>query len=795
MDQPGTDRRKIMESLRESLGEGFVEMGPDCQASMPVDMEELAMCGEKLMEEYLETGTVSTSAMQDGIAARNIFPVSFGSALKVEGVQEFLGVLEKYTRLPAWGPEFGAQIFKITRDKQGMRQTHMKITGGVLRSKMVLQGGIGVGSTVGGGVGLAPGSGDVVWEEKVEQIRLYSGSTYQMVQEAEAGTICTVTGLSKTFAGEGLGVTGNLPQPVLEPALTYQVLLPEGADPVVVLQKLRQLEEENPLLHLVWKEKLKEIHIQVMGELELEILQHIAKERFDLNLTFGQGSLIYKETIGEPIIGIGHFEPLRHYAEVHLLLEPGQPGSGLVFDTICSEDKLDRNWQRLILTHLQERQHPGVLTGSDLTDVKITLLAGRAHLKHTEGGDFRQATYRAVRQGLRKAMAENKVILLEPFYGFRLEVPSENLGRAMSDVQRYYGTCQVELAQGLNSVNAMGTSAVGNDVGLAITVLTGEGPVATFREYAREVAAYTGGRGRFLASVIGYRPCHNQNEIAETMDYRPEQDLENPTGSVFCQHGAAVYVSWDQVDDMAQVDSGYKLASELEPEEEARRGQLVSGKGSGILAGREADYGEKELEAIFLRTYGKSKREEALRRAHQSQASRRPSEAEAFPTLNWKGEGAGASYLLVDGYNVIFAWEELKDLAKVNLDGAREAFLETLSNYQGYKKMGVLVVFDGYRVPGNPGTRQRHGNVDVVFTKEAETADQFIEKTTYELAKKYKITVVTSDRLVQMSAWADGASRMSAREFYQEVVTTSEEIRNTLKRYSLSANRPFQGKL
>ncbi|MCI8608968.1 MAG: GTP-binding protein [Firmicutes bacterium] len=757
MDQPGTERPRIMEELRRSLGDGFVAIGEKKGAmDMPVfeNEEELALCSEELMESYLETGSIPVAAVKRGIADCRVFPVSFGSALKMEGVEEFLAVVSAYTTISAYPSEFGARVFKITRDKQGNRLTHMKVTGGSLRSKMVLQGGL---------------EGADLWEEKVEQIRLYSGDSFQMVQEVEAGTVCVVTGLTKTYAGQGLGITGDLGQPALEPALTYQVILPEGAEPVTSLQKLRLLEEENPLLRVVWKEALKEIHVQVMGDLELEILQRTIEERFDLAVSFGQGSLIYKETISKPVIGIGHFEPLRHYAEVHLLLEPGAPGSGLVFDTVCSEDKLARNWQRLILTHLAEKAHVGALIGANITDMKITLLAGRAHVKHTEGGDFRQATYRAVRQGLKKAAAAGHGVLLEPFYRFRLEAPAENVGRAMADMQRLSASCELE---------AGGRAE--------LVTLVGEGPVSTLGGYQRDVAAYTKGQGRFLTTMAGYMSCHDQEAVIDQRGYLAEEDLENPTGSVFCAHGGAVHVDWMQVDEMAHVESGYRLDSPKE-------GILATDEGNS--RSREGFADEKELEAIFLRTYGKSKRDEALRRAHQSQATRTTAQPENFPTLNRKADHGAASYFIVDGYNVIFAWEELKELASINLDGAREAFLEVMANYQGYRNVGILVVFDGYRVPANPGSRSRYGKVDVVFTKEAETADQYIEKMTYELAKTYKITVVTSDRMVQMAAFGDGAARVSAREFYREVMSVSEEIRTRLKKQILSKNRPFEGKL
>ena len=746
MDQPGTDRAALMADMSKVLGDGLVEISDD---GTP-DADAAAMCSEALMEEFLERGAVTTESMQEAVMSRQLFPVSFGSALKMAGVEEFLKTFSAYTGKKAYGPDFGARVYKISRDKQGNRQTHLKITGGVLKSKTLIQ----------------TGEADED-SEKIEQIRIYSGGAFQQVPEAEAGMICAVTGLTQTFAGQGLGTeaeAGDM-KPVLQPALTYKMILPEGADPVTVMQKLRQLEEEDPTLHLVWKEQLQEIHVQVMGALELEILQHQIEERFDMKISFGEGSIIYKETIAGPVIGIGHFEPLRHYAEAHLLMEPLPAGSGMVFDTRCPEDKLDRNWQRLIHTHLVERKHPGVLTGSDITDIKISILAGRAHQKHTEGGDFRQATYRAVRQGLRKA----KCILLEPYYSFRLEVPAENIGRAMADMQRLSAKCS------LPEITAGGE----------MNLLKGSGPVATLQDYQRECAAYTKGRGRFMAIPDGYRPCHNQEEVVADTGYNPESDVLNPTGSVFCDHGAAVYVDWQQVDEMAHVDSGWRIVDkELQSKPVPSAG---SSKSTDVTASA------KELEEIFLRTYGKSKRDEALRREAMSKGTRRPpKEPEYFPQPNWKHErGKGQPFLVIDGYNVIFAWDELKALAQVNLDSAREAFLDILGNYQGYKKMGMVVVFDGYKVAGSPGSKQDYGQIKVVYTKEAETADRFIEKTIYEMGRKYDVAVVTSDRPVQMAALGDGAQRISAREFYQEVISTFEEIRQKLKGQKLTKNQPF----
>lgn len=774
MDRPGTDREAIVRELTEAFGDGFVE----AKADGSLNEDEAAMASENLMEEYLADSSLSDQSLARAIEERLIFPVYFGSALKMEGVKEFLDGFARYTQPKEYDEEFGARVYKISRDKQGNRLTHMKITGGSLKSKMLIDcGHIQVKGDL--------ESGTVI-KEKAEQIRLYSGDSFTMAGEAAAGTICAVTGLTRTYAGQGLGkeAAQDARKITIMPAITARLITEPDTDPVLLLAKLRQLEEENPTLHVIWKEELKEIHVQVMGELEQEILKNQIKERFDENIDFGEGSIIYKETIAQPVIGIGHFEPLRHYAEVQLLMEPLPEGSGLVFDSLCSEDKLDRNWQRLIMTHLMERVHPGVLTGSEITDMKITILAGRAHLKHTEGGDFRQATYRAIRQGLRKAES----VLLEPFYTFTLKIPQENTGRAMSDMQRLGASCSLpEVDQTIN-----------------MSVITGEGPVSTLRGYQREVSAYTRGEGRFEAALCGFRPCHNEAEIIAEKCYIPEEDIENPTGSVFCDHGAAVYVDWQQVDGMAHVDSGYII----EDGRCIRKGDRTAASGGSLATagGREGSRGqlsaagEKELQAIFERTYGKSKRDEALRREAMSKGTRhrRIDAPENFPQPNWKHEmGKGQPFLIIDGYNVIFAWEELKELAAVNLDSAREAFLDILGNYQGYKKMGMVVVFDGYKVAGNPGTKVDYGEIKVVYTKEAETADRFIEKTIYEMGRKYDVAVVTSDRPVQMAALGDGARRMSAREFYTEVTGVSQEIRAKLasQKGRAEKNRPFEEKL
>ena len=764
MDRPGTDRGTLIKELEDAFGDGFVE----ADATGSLNEDEAAMASEKLMEEYLRDECISDRSIAGAIEERQLFPVYFGSALRNEGVKEFLDGLERYTKPKKYDTEFSARVYKISRDRQGNRLTHMKITGGSLRSKMILN--------CGGK------------EEKAEQIRLYSGDSFAMVSEAKAGTVCAVTGLTATYAGQGLGKEDSQGsrKPVLMPAITARLMTSAGTDPVLFLPKLRQLEEEDPTLHIIWKENLQEIHVQVMGELEQEILKTSIKERFDEEIEFGQGSIIYKETIAGPVIGIGHYEPLRHYAEVQLLMEPLPEGSGLVFDSLCSEDSLDRNWQRLIMTHLKEKAHLGVLTGSEITDMKISILAGKAHLKHTEGGDFRQATYRAIRQGLRKAES----VLLEPFYTFTLKVPQESTGRALSDMQRLGASCGLpEIDQGLN-----------------MAVITGEGPVSTLRDYQRDVNVYTRGEGRFEAALCGFRPCHNEAEIIAEKGYRPEEDLENPTGSVFCDHGAALYVDWQQVDDMAHVDSGYIIEDGRcirRSERTGDSGSMQTGAGDGDGddgRGQLSASGEKELQAIFERTYGKSKRDEALRREAMSKGTRRrPVDGiENFPQPNWKHEmGKGEPYLIIDGYNVIFAWDELKALAAVNLDSAREAFLDILGNYQGYKKMGMVVVFDGYKVAGNPGTKVDYGEIKVVYTKEAETADRFIEKTIYEMGRKYDVAVVTSDRPVQMAALGDGARRMSAREFYTEVTGVSEEIRAKLdaQKGRVEKNRPFEEKL
>ena len=590
---------------------------------------------------------------------------------------------------------------------------------------------------------------------------MYSGRKFQLAEEAPAGSVVAVTGLSAAAAGQGLGFEGEGTPPALTPVLTYRVELPQGQDPVTALQKLRQLEEEDPQLHLVWNERLQEIHAQLMGEVQLEILQRLIRERFDLEVSFGQGGIVYRETIAAPVIGVGHYEPLRHYAEVHLLIEPGERGSGVELSTACPEDVLDRNWQRLILTHLAERAHPGVLTGSPLTDVKITLLAGRAHLKHTEGGDFRQATYRAVRQGLMEAES----VLLEPWYSFRLEVPAAQVGRAMSDLQRMGGDCDPPETAG------------------ELTVLTGSAPVAGLRDYGSEVAAYTRGMGRLSCTLKGYYPCHDQQTVVEALGYDPERDVDNPTGSVFCAHGAGYNVKWDQVKEMAHVDSGLSLDKPPEPEAPAAPVRRSSNPGLSLEQ-------DKELLAIYERTYGKVERN-----------SFRPQPKPARTSLderkyNVQTQNKGPEYLLVDGYNIIFAWEELKAVAQTNLDAARQLLMDLLSNYQGFKKCVVILVFDAYKVPRNVQDVFKYHNIYVVYTKEAETADTYIERATYEIGKHHRVRVATSDGAEQLIILGHGALRLSATTFKAEVEQASGQIAAILAKNNRSTpSRPVAAAL
>ena len=721
MDQDGADPAEILKELQGRLDEKCI----DFTDSQPQEefMENLAMCDETVLENYLEEGEISERQVRELIARRKVFPCYFGSALKSQGIQEFLEGLETYMKVPDYPETFGAKVYKISRDEKGSRLTHMKITGGRLNVKQVLSG--------------------EDWEEKADQIRIYSGAGFESVKEVSAGAVCAVTGLTRTHAGQGLGIEQTSGEPLLIPVLNYEIQLPEECDVHQMFLKLRQLEEEEPELHIVWNPQLNEIHAQVMGEVQIEILKNMIQERFGISVEFGSGNIVYKETIEEPVEGIGHFEPLRHYAEVHLLLEPGEPGSGLEFGVSCSEDMLDKNWQRLILTHLEEKAHKGVLTGSDITDMKITLVAGKAHLKHTEGGDFRQATYRAVRQGLRKARS----VLLEPVYEYRLEVPSDMIGRAMTDIQKMYGTFQ------------------GPEIEGEMSVLTGVAPVVTMGGYQSEVTAYTRGRGRLSCTLKGYQPCHNAEEVIEAAGYEPDADMENPTGSVFCAHGAGFVVNWDEVDTYAHIQT------ELGLEETDQETILQTQPAQPYKSFDEIRLDQEELEEIFTRTYGPIRRE---RNAFQKTS--RTVTAPASPRKS-KPKEPEKEYLLVDGYNIIFAWEDLNELAKVNIEGARNKLMDILCNYQGYKKCTLILVFDAYKVEGGQGSVQKYHNIHVVYTKEAETADQYIEKTVHEIGRKYHVTVATSDALEQVIILGQGADRLSARNLREEIQRMKEEIR------------------
>lgn len=736
MDQNGTDAKKLLKELRAKLSGSCIRFG-EAEDSEEF-LENVAMAEEQVLESYLEHGTIDREEISRLIGERKLFPCYFGSALKNAGVEELLGGLERYTEEKTYPDVFGAKVYKIARDPQGNRLTYLKVTGGVLKVRDLIR------------------YQDV--EEKVSQIRIYSGEKYDAVQEVRAGRVCAVTGLTKTYPGEGLGAEPPSEGPVLTPVLNYQLILPEGCDTHGMLLKLRQLEKEDPELHIVWNEELGEIHAQLMGEVQTEILQSMIWERFQTEVTFGPGNIVYKETIKRPAEGVGHFEPLRHYAEVHLLLEPGESGSGLVFAADCSEDVLDRNWQRLILTHLAEKEHRGVLTGFAITDMKITLVAGRAHLKHTEGGDFRQATYRAVRQGLKSTES----VLLEPYYEFRMEIPAEFVGRALTDIQRMAGEFQTPDTEG------------------DFAVITGSAPVSEMRDYQLEVTSYTKGRGRLFCTLKGYAPCHNAEEVIEQIGYDSEGDLDNPTGSVFCAHGAGFHVSWDQVPDHMHLE--YVWTPEAEKEKsaiEAKKGQgsVQSGRVSSSFSRSVEE--DKELEEIFLRTYGKIERKRPI-------AERRVESPEERQKRIRKDQME--EYLLVDGYNVIFAWEDLKELAKVNIEGARNKLMDVLCNYQGFKKCNLILVFDAYKVQGQELGVQKYHNIYVVYTKEAETADQYIEKVVHEIGRKYHVTVATSDNVEQVVTLGQGGKLLSARELRTEV----EEVQRQIREEYL--NRPQKGK-
>ena len=767
MDMDGADKDAIFQNIRKKLD-------GDCVDFLSEDRDEqIAMADERLLDTYLDTGMVETEDIIEAILDRKIFPCFWGSALKLSGVQELLDAMNTYMVMPAYNAEFGGRIFKISRDAKGERLTYMKVTGGSLKCREQIDG----------------------TEGKVNQIRIYSGARYETVEEAPAGMVCAVTGLGETSAGQGVGCEQENMFAGLEPVLSYKVSYPEDKDAVVVLRDIRQLEEEEPELHVEFAQETREIFVKVMGQVQLQVLTQIIKDRFGYLISFGMGRIIYKETLAEPVMGVGHFEPLRHYAEVHLLMEPMEPGSGMQFDTICSEDVLDKNWQRLILTHLEEKEYRGVLTGAPITDMKITVTAGRAHQKHTEGGDFRQATYRAVRQGL--MMGECR--LLEPVYAFRLEIPTEMTGRAMNDITRMHGRFAQPEIEG------------------EMSILTGTAPVATMQEYQQDVTAYTRGQGKLSCTLQGYEPCHNEDEVLAASTYDPELDMANPVSSVFCAHGAGYIVDWYDVYDMMHVkeDPGFALAGmedvlrnitsePTEADEDNRKRMARERQGAGAPV-----YDEKELEDIFVRTYGSNSRENAAyNKAGFNRYNKSVSEADWYvkkaaghgksktagaqtPAVGSKTADTGIArpgayrkqkgekeYLLVDGYNVIFAWDDLKALAAVNIDSARDKLIDVMSNYQGYVGCELILVFDAYKVKQNPGSITKHGNIHVVYTKEAETADMYIEKTTHELGRKYKVTVASSDGLEQLIIMGQGALRMSSRGLREEVERVNRILRN-----------------
>ena len=735
MDLAGADKPVILAELQKRLSDKCIDM----DAPEDARLEAFSLCDERLLERYLEEGTLTQADLARVIARRKAFPCRFGSALKLEGVEQLLEDLSKLTRTPEYPADFAARVYKIARDTQGTRLTYLKVTGGQLRVKSLLSGKDGRGE----------------WSEKADQLRLYSGAKYKQAEVVEAGSVCAVTGLERTFPGQGLGHEALAQPPLLEPVLTYRLLLPQDCNLPETMRKLRQLEEEDPQLHILWDERLREVQVQLMGEVQLEVLQRQIKERFAMDVSFGQGSVVYKETIAAPVEGVGHFEPLRHYAEVHLLLEPGPRGSGLVFDSLCSTDALDLNWQRLILTHLEEKQHLGVLTGSPITDLRISILSGRAHVKHTEGGDFRQATYRALRQGLRKAES----ILLEPYYDFSMELPVECVGRAMTDIQQKNGTC--------NSPEQVGDRAL----------LTGSAPVAAMRGYQSELASYTRGRGRLSCWPGRYEVCAQQQAVVEAMAYDPDADVENSADSVFCSHGAGVIVPWYEVEQHMHLESGLRPAARVEEPAPVVAAPVSA---SAYRCTLEED---KELQAIYERTYGAVKRREFIQRTPEVRT-------ESHRQVKHTPVALLPEYLLVDGYNIIFAWDELKALAAESLEAARQSLADLLSNYQGYRKCGVILVFDAYKVKGNPGSVEKYKNIHIVYTKEAETADAFIEKATYDMRKQYRVRVATSDGMEQLIILGHGATRVPANIFLSEIRNTNLEITEIVQKYR---NRAMKG--
>ena len=721
MDLTDKDNNTVLGSLKFNLSDNIVDFTND---SSDTFFENIALCSDDLFEEYNENYTVGSNTITEEISKRGVFPCVFGSALKFEGIDTLVNILCKYTKMPDYPSEFGAKVYKISQDEQNAPLTFMKITGGSLQVRQILK------------------TKNSPEGEKVNQIRIYSGNKYTQTESADAGTICAVTGITGARSGEGLGIENDSSLPVLSPVLTYRIIPPQGVDSHKLLDKLRILEHQDPMLNVLWNDTLGEIQIQLMGEIQLEVLKALIKDKFGISVAFGQGNIIYKETIASTVEGVGHFEPLRHYAEVHLRLKPGKKDSGIIINSICSEDVLNRNWQRLILTNISERTHKGVLTGSPVSDIEITLLTGKAHLKHTEGGDFRQAVYRAVRHGLRKAES----VLLEPVYEFTLEVPSENTGRAMSDIQKMYGSFEPPVIKG------------------DISVLTGKAPVYCMRNYHSEVLKYTKGKGRLMCILNGYEPCHNSDEVIENIGYDPDSDIENTADSVFCSHGAGFTVNWQETEKYMHLDYVLK-----ENGDEVAEDNIESEYKSRPQAS------DKELMQIFERTYGAVK-------PKNTAVSAKKYQSENFEKYKRPGKSGfdGNDYLLVDGYNVIFSWEELKSLARADISSARDRLIDILCNYQGYKGCRLILVFDAYKVKGGKGETERIGGITIVYTKEAETADTYIEKAAYKLAKNNRVRVVTSDGMEQLIILGSGALRVPSQTFLSEVRTAEASIMTIL---------------
>ena len=732
MDMPGTNKEFSISNIKNRLTDSIVDF-----SGSQIDYENVAMCDEDVLERYMEDGEISDEIISELIFERKLFPVYFGTALRMKGVEELLKGINQYTFEPLFQEKFGAKVFKIGKDNDNNRLTYMKVTGGSINVREVVN-------------GVTNGK---EWSEKINDIRIYSGGKFKSVQMASTGTVCAVAGLTKTYSGQGLGEEEQSEEPRLLPVLAYSLILPKDVNVNQMFLQLQELEEEDPTLKLTWNNETKEITANVMGPIQIQVLKQIIKERFNVNVDFGAGKILYKETIMDSVEGVGHFEPLRHYAEVHLLMEPGEPGSGLTFETNVNESVLSRNWQRLIMTHLAEKEHRGVLTGAPVTDIHFILVAGKAHLKHTEGGDFRQATYRAVRQGLKKAQS----VLLEPYYNFVLKVPSENTGRAMTDVSRMQGN--------INSPETEGE----------LSILTGYAPVSEMRDYVNVVNEYSHGKGSLDLKFKGYAPCHNQDEIVSLYDYDSEADLNNPTGSVFCANGTGFTVPWDEVEKYMHVktDTNYNGSYDID---------LHMKSGSRKSEHHDSYAGDKELMEIFEKTFGPVKRKaysETKVRAYHPENKKYKAKS---------GNSNLPQCVLVDGYNIIFAWNELKEIAKENIDGARDKLLDIMSNYQGYKDNTVIVVFDAYNVKRHTETVYKYHNIYVVYTKEAETADMYIAKTTHKMASKYQVTVATSDALEQLIIMGHGALRMSAANFKEEVVQVERKIKEEISQTSRLGN-------